>query len=176
MKNMKTLVALFLIPVHVESFSTSYLDSLSTSAPKVDTSNQSYLDTLDISAHRADITINNGDSHDNAQGLLTSLHPSSYPQWSFSTPDLDEVAAATPDDHYAKINPGAGWAGYKHPMFGGYLDALSSSDQGEVEIKTGLLGGKDYLDTLKENTWEDGKKADYGDDIRWGAQVYLDAI
>ena len=41
--------------------------------------------------------------------------------------DLQDVAAATPSEHYAKNNPGAGWAGYKHPMFGGYLDALSSA-------------------------------------------------
>lgn len=40
---------------------------------------------------------------------------------------LEEIAASTPDDHYAKKHPGAGWAGYKHPRFGGYLDALSSS-------------------------------------------------
>ena len=66
--------------------------------------------------------------------------------------DLEKTAANTPDDHYAKNHPGAGWAGYKHPEFGGYLD------------------------NLKENNWEEGKVADYGADIRWGAQVYLDAL
>ena len=65
---------------------------------------------------------------------------------------LAATAAITPDDHYAKDHPGAGWAGYKHPQFGGYLD------------------------NLNENTFEEGKKADYGDDIRWGAQVYLDRL
>jgi len=66
--------------------------------------------------------------------------------------DLDQTAASTPEDHYAKNHPGAGWAGYKHPQSGGYLD------------------------NLKENNWKDGKEADYGSDIRWGAQVYLDAL
>ncbi len=65
---------------------------------------------------------------------------------------LEEVAKNTPDEHYAKEHPGAGWAGYKDPMYGGYLDNLS------------------------ENTFEEGKKADYGNDIRWGAQVYLDRL
>lgn len=63
----------------------------------------------------------------------------------------------TPDDHYAKDHPGAGWAGYKDPMYGGYLDHLSNSD-------------------AKDCVFEVGKKADYGDDIRWGAQVYLDNL
>ena len=40
--------------------------------------------------------------------------------------DLNEVAASTPEDHYAKKHPGAGWAGFKHPQFGGYLDNLST--------------------------------------------------
>ena len=66
--------------------------------------------------------------------------------------NLQKVAEETPDEHYAKDHPGAGWAGYKNPMFGGYLD------------------------NLNENTFEEGKKADYGDDIRWGAQVYLDQL
>ena len=41
---------------------------------------------------------------------------------------LNDVAQVTPDDHYAKHNPGAGWAGYKSPKFGGYLDGLSRTD------------------------------------------------
>lgn len=40
---------------------------------------------------------------------------------------LDDVAAMTPEDHYAKNHPGAGWAGYKHPQYGGYLNQLSSN-------------------------------------------------
>ena len=66
--------------------------------------------------------------------------------------DLDKTAASTPEGHYAKNHPGAGWAGYKDPQFGGYLD------------------------NLKENNWKEDKKADYGTDMRWGAQVYLDAL
>ena len=41
---------------------------------------------------------------------------------------LEEVAKNTPDEHYAKRHPGAGWAGYKNPMFGGYLDHLSKEE------------------------------------------------
>ena len=37
---------------------------------------------------------------------------------------MEDVVARTPDDHYAKHHPGAGWAGYRHPMYGGYLDHL----------------------------------------------------
>ena len=33
-----------------------------------------------------------------------------------------------PDEWYAKQNPMAGWAGYKHPKWGGYLDNLSKND------------------------------------------------
>jgi len=49
--------------------------------------------------------------------------------------DLDEVAARTPDEHFAKKHPGAGWAGYKHPLYGGYLDALSKPNE-QTEMKT----------------------------------------
>lgn len=67
--------------------------------------------------------------------------------------DLEQsYVAEIPPDHYSKRNPGAGWAGHRHPKFGGYLN------------------------NLKQNVWEDGKEADYGDDVRWGAQVYLDQI
>jgi hypothetical protein len=38
--------------------------------------------------------------------------------------DLEETSQQTPDDHYAKDHPGAGWAGYKHPQYGGYLESL----------------------------------------------------
>ncbi|CAJ1970225.1 unnamed protein product [Cylindrotheca closterium] len=167
------------------------------------------------------------------------------------------IARRTPDDHYAKHHPGAGWAGYKHPMYGGYLDHLhlqptaascsdkttanvataasatttttstststsaatlanhnhdhssaeppalplppplppppshpfhsaqanhnavgnnNQSDKGSAATRTSSLP---YLKTLQENNsnvWEEGKPADYGDDIRWGAQVYLDGL
>lgn len=73
--------------------------------------------------------------------------------------DWSDTIAATPDDHYAKDHPGAGWAGYKDPMYGGYLDHLSSNN-----------------DSTSNCVIEAGKKPDYGDDIRWGAQVYLDNL
>ena len=101
--------------------------------------------------------------------------------------DLEQVATITPDDHYAKIHPGAGWAGYKHSQFGGYLNAMSSSPSStsndvassplpNTVNQPGEEGSTSYLASLKENAWEEGKAADYGNDIRWGAQVYLDAI
>lgn len=86
--------------------------------------------------------------------------------------DLENVMNSTPDDHYAKEYPGAGWAGYKHPLFGGYLDALATTND-EMEEE---LPHSSYLDSLPQNQWKEGKQADYGDDVRWGAQVYLDAI
>ena len=73
--------------------------------------------------------------------------------------DWSDTIAETPDDHYAKHHPGAGWAGYKDPMYGGYLDHLSSNN-----------------DSTNNCVIEAGKKPDYGDDIRWGAQVYLDNL
>ena len=57
-----------------------------------------------------------------------------------------------PDDHYSKNYPNAGWRGYANPQWGGYLDALPS------------------------NCLQEGKKSDYGDDVRWGAEVYLNSI
>lgn len=91
----------------------------------------SYLDTLQQNSQSATITNTN---------------------WS-------DTIAETPDDHYAKDHPGAGWAGYKDPMYGGYLDHLSSNG-----------------DSTNNCVIEAGKKPDYGDDIRWGAQVYLDNL
>jgi len=32
-----------------------------------------------------------------------------------------------PDEHYAKDHPGAGWAGYTHQKYGGYLERLSEN-------------------------------------------------
>jgi len=57
-----------------------------------------------------------------------------------------------PDEHYSKNYPNAGWRGYANPQWGGYLDALPS------------------------NRLEEGKKSDYGNDIRWGAEVYLSSV
>ena len=68
-------------------------------------------------------------------------------------PALDQQdEEAIPDDHYSKNYPNAGWRGYANPQWGGYLDALPS------------------------NCLQEGKKSDYGDDVRWGAEVYLNSI
>ena len=60
-----------------------------------------------------------------------------------------------PNDHYAKDNPGAGWAGYNDPQYGGYLENLDPNN-----TKSGAKT------TLSTSTMEAGKKVDYGDDIR----------
>jgi hypothetical protein len=122
----------------------------------------------------------------------TSVKEGTEPSMEEVISNLEEVAKLTPDEHYAKHHPGAGWAGYKDSKFGGYLDNLSSENTNintyEEGTKAGrnldgnnvsqkerkMLGG--YLDNLSENTFEEGKVADYGTDIRWGAQVYLDRL
>lgn len=64
----------------------------------------------------------------------------------------DDANGDIPDEHYSKDYPNAGWRGYANPQWGGYLDALPS------------------------NRLEEGKKSDYGNDIRWGAEVYLNSV
>jgi hypothetical protein len=43
-------------------------------------------------------------------------------------PNLDQIRSITPDDHYAKHYTGAGWAGYNHPLYGGYLNNLKQNN------------------------------------------------
>lgn len=64
---------------------------------------------------------------------------------------------AAPHEWYGKSNPMASWEGYKHPRFGGYLDSLQGDD-----VSHGTLAA--------------GKPSDYGDDVRWGADVYLKSL
>ena len=64
----------------------------------------------------------------------------------------DDANGDIPDEHYSKDFPNAGWRGHANPQWGGYLDALPS------------------------NRLEEGKKSDYGNDIRWGAEVYLSSV
>ena len=61
-----------------------------------------------------------------------------------------------PDEHYSKDYPNAGWRGYANSQWGGYLDNLTSSNT--------------------NSQLEEGKKSDYGDDVRWGTEVYLNSI
>ena len=73
--------------------------------------------------------------------------------WQSTVPALDQQDEEDiPVDHYSKKYPNAGWRGYANAQWGGYLDALPS------------------------NCLQEGKKSDYGDDIRWGAEVYLNSI
>ena len=93
--------------------------------------------------------------------LESLMQPSFGAESNASTDNRRNTVVETPDDHYTKDHPGAGWAGYKDPMYGGYLDHLSSSENN---------------DPTNNCVLESGKKPDYGDDIRWGAQVYLDNL
>ena len=68
--------------------------------------------------------------------------------------NTNENDTEIPDEHYSKDYPNAGWRGYANSQWGGYLDNLNS-------------------DT---NQLEEGKKSDYGDDVRWGTEVYLNSI
>jgi len=69
-----------------------------------------------------------------------------------------------PDEFYGKHNPMASWSGWKHPQWGGYLDHLSCTPTMQSEEQG------------QEAVFGQGKASDYGDDVRWGAQVYLDGI
>jgi len=69
-----------------------------------------------------------------------------------NTNEQDEI----PDEHYSKDYPNAGWRGYANSQRGGYLDNLTSSSS--------------------NSQLEEGKKSDYGDDVRWGTEVYLSSI
>ena len=89
--------------------------------------NNNYLDSLSTSRvhNQADLSLPSFDSSDDKivkNGVQFA--------------DLEAVAENTPDDHYAKENPGAGWAGYHHPMFGGYLDHLNQNN-----LEEGNQGG-----------------------------------
>jgi len=108
----------------------SHLTSLSQISANPTQSSLSYLDSLCTTSNKGDIL---EERRDEIQ-------------------DLTKIRSKTPAEHYAKKHPGAGWAGFQHPQFGGYLNNLG------------------------ENAWEEGKEKDYGDDIRWGAEVYLDNL
>ena len=66
----------------------------------------------------------------------------------------NQIDTEIPDEHYSKHYPNAGWRGYANLQWGGYLDNLTSSN----------------------SQLEEGKKSDYGDDVRWGTEVYLNSI
>jgi len=69
-----------------------------------------------------------------------------------NTNEQDEI----PNEHYSKDYPNAGWRGYANSQWGGYLDNLKRDNT--------------------NSQLEEGKKSDYGDDVRWGTEVYLNSI
>ena len=101
--------------------------------------------------------VGNTPGHGAASDYLSTL--SSAPTVAFDEEAMqqsnifsDDAHGDIPDEHYSKDYPNAGWRGYANPQWGGYLDALPS------------------------NRLEEGKKSDYGNDIRWGAEVYLNSV
>lgn len=101
--------------------------------------------------------VGNRPGHGAASDYLSTL--SSAPTVAFDEEAMqqsdifgDGTNGDIPDEHYSKDYPNAGWRGYANPQWGGYLDALPS------------------------NRLEEGKKSDYGNDIRWGAEVYLSSV
>ena len=190
-----------------------YLDSLITPSllPSVVTAKESSAILLST---KTTTTTNYLDSlqlrHNNPEGVVAAVATTTTTSPT-TTDDAIAIAstdswaettiAETPDDHYAKVHPGAGWAGYKHPMYGGYLDnlAISSSSSSTKNNSSSSSNSSNSSSTNNNNdgtapaaaatpdaptstttsafcVLEVGKKADYGDDIRWGAQVYLDNL
>lgn len=70
------------------------------------------------------------------------------------------VREEAPDEWYGKSNPMASWGGWKDARWGGYLDNLQQQPE----------------DGGSSSAFEKGKQSDYGDDVRWGTEVYLNSI
>jgi len=113
-----------------------YLDSLSaSSSPSLSTppDDSSNVDLPTTTTKKKIIIFGGGGYLDSLQGH----HPDGTATTSSIVDvDVDVDAESTrvteteiPDDHYAKDYLGAGWGGYKHPRYGGYLDNLSSSKE-----------------------------------------------
>lgn len=116
-----------------------------------------------------------GSRHEEYGGYLKRLGPKQVTgnqagkpaarSWSSSASSSEKVEA--PDEWYGKSNPMASWEGYRHPRFGGYLDSLQ---------KTGNEEGSSTSSNTSSSTLPAGKPSDYGNDVRWGAEVYLNSI
>ncbi|VEU42934.1 unnamed protein product [Pseudo-nitzschia multistriata] len=116
---------------------------------------------------------------------LDSLTPKSTeipPPTMQGTAPEEDTTTEIPDEHYSKAHFGAGWTGYKHPLYGGYLDHLNDNTKNSGDQKAAIdakpIPPAASSDAAGTNSaiLQAGKKADYGDDIRWGAQVYLDNL
>jgi len=82
----------------------------------------------------------------------------------------------------------AGWAGYKHSKWGGYLDNLKQQQQDEnspnkENSSVAVLAASSAKEEEEEeesssssSIFEQHKPSNYGNDVRWGAQVYLSSI
>ena len=106
---------LFLHITFVAAFTSNYLESLSHASGTTTASAVDYLDSLSTS-HKSST----------ASSPVKHTTPIKQPK-AMPIFDLQKVAEETPSDHYAKKHPGAGWAGYHHPLFGGYLDHLKKN-------------------------------------------------
>mmetsp|Transcript_41749 Transcript_41749/g.100523 ORF Transcript_41749/g.100523 Transcript_41749/m.100523 type:complete len:219 (-) Transcript_41749:580-1236(-) len=94
--------------------------ALSSSSSNNNNNNNHYLDSLKPTSSASIHNTRGQDYHENEKN---QFQDNSMEEDAMMT----MIAKNTPDDHYAKHHPGAGWAGYKHPMYGGYLDHLQSS-------------------------------------------------
>ena len=162
----------FLVVGVVEVNGFSYLDSLSPqmSPNQVVNDNKTELGQtkLDSGGNLHKLTLDPSETDTLA---TTATNPATVTDWK------TETIAKTPDDHYAKDHPGAGWAGYKHPMYGGYLEHLSDQNDQNGDVTAATWDVPDDSDSsFTTCVLKAGKKAEYGDDIRWGAQVYLDTL
>ena len=75
-----------------------------------------------------------------------------------------QAMAETPDEHYAKEHFGAGWAGYKHSLYGGYLDNLNtvgsndSVEDKEEEQETKTTSATTMIYMYKDAATDDDQK------------------
>ena len=178
MQSSMTVALVLLGGVTTEVAGFGYLESLTPSFPSSTTKTETDRDYLDSLKH-------------NPEGVAAATTASTTTDAIEST-NWVETIAEPPDDHYSKDNPGAGWAGYKHPMYGGYLDNLASSSSTQNSTNSNDNSSSSSNDgtttaavaattqgapsATTSCVLAAGKKADYGDDIRWGAQVYLDNL
>mmetsp|Transcript_8898 Transcript_8898/g.10631 ORF Transcript_8898/g.10631 Transcript_8898/m.10631 type:complete len:157 (-) Transcript_8898:147-617(-) len=149
------LFALFFITTVVTGLSLT-TTTITTKTTATIQNQNNYLDTLSCCADEDD---NTGDI-----GTLNNHHH-----------HITNIS--TPNDHYAKLHPMAGWAGYKHSNWGGYLDNLAQKEDSPPNKENLQVVEASFEKEEKESSiFEQHKPANYGNDVRWGAQVYLFSI
>ncbi|OEU06456.1 hypothetical protein FRACYDRAFT_254473 [Fragilariopsis cylindrus CCMP1102] len=141
-----------LTPSSLPSAVTAEKESAILLSTKTTTTTCNYLDSLQLRHNNPDEGVVAA-----IAATTTTTSPTTEAIASASTDDwAEKTIAEIPDDHYSKFHPGAGWAGYQHPMYGGYLNnlAISSSQLGSCIERTGAsdIGGrasKEIADTRR---------------------------